>query len=273
LPEPPGCAKNIGNNSGSSAMTVAPLAGTVSFVMGASVGIGASVAEILVAQGASIAIAARRGDELRALASRLGPKVLPLVCDVADHGSVKAAVDEAVGHFGRLDHLVNNAGVIEPIGRVDETDPAQWARAIQINLVGAYHAIHATLPHLLAAKGVIVNVSSGAAHRPLEGWGSYCASKAGLAMLGRSLMLEYGALGLRVYGFAPGGVRTAMQEKIRASGLNPVSQIKPEDHLPPELPAQVIAWLCRPEAADYPQGECNIRDEALQRRAGIILPA
>ena len=251
----------------------APLEGTVSFVMGASVGIGASVAEILVGQGASVAIAARRGDELRALAARLGPKVLPLVCDVADHAAVKAAVDKAAGHFGRLDHLVNNAGVIEPIGRVDATDPVLWARAIQINLVGAYHAIHACLPHLLATKGVIVNVSSGAAHRPQEGWGSYCASKAGLAMLGRSLMLEYGKLGLRTYGFAPGGVRTAMQEKIRASGLNPVSQILPEDHLPAELPAAVIAWLCRAEAADYPQGECNIRDIALLARAGVVLPS
>jgi NAD(P)-dependent dehydrogenase (short-subunit alcohol dehydrogenase family) len=244
-----------------------PLAGTVSFVMGASVGIGASVAEILVAQGASVAIAARRGDELRALAARLGPKVLPLVCDVADHAQVKTVVDTAAAHFGRLDHLVNNAGVIEPIGRVDETDPAEWARAIQINLVGAYHAIHATLPHLLATKGVIVNVSSGAAHRPLEGWGSYCSSKAGLAMLGRTLMLEYGALGLRVYGFAPGGVRTAMQEKIRASGMNPVSQILPEDHRPPEIPARVIAYLCG--TADYPQGECDIRDEALRVAVGI----
>ena len=253
-------------------MSAAPLAGTVSFVMGASVGIGASVAEILVGQGASIGIAARRGDELRALAARLGPRVLPIACDVADYAAVKRAVDEAAAHFGRIDHLVNNAGVIEPIGRVDQTDPAEWARAIQINLVGAYHAIHATLPHLLGAKGVIVNVSSGAAHRPLEGWGSYCASKAGLAMLGRSLMLEYGGQGLRVYGFAPGGVRTAMQEKIRASGLNPVSQIPPEGHLPPELPAAVIAWLCHGEAADYPQGECSIRDEALLRRAGVVLP-
>ncbi|MCC6717857.1 MAG: SDR family oxidoreductase [Acetobacteraceae bacterium] len=253
-------------------MSAAPLAGTVSFVMGASVGIGAAVAETLVAQGASVAIAARRWDELRALAARLGPKVMPLACDVADHAAVKTAVDAAAAHFGRLDHLVNNAGVIEPIGRVDQTDPVQWARAIQVNLVGAYHAIHACLPHLLATRGVIVNVSSGAAHRPLEGWGSYCASKAGLAMLGRSLMLEYGTLGLRVYGFAPGGVRTAMQEKIRASGLNPVSRILPQDHLPPELPAQVIAWLCRAEAADYPQGECSIRDAALCQRAGITLP-
>jgi NAD(P)-dependent dehydrogenase (short-subunit alcohol dehydrogenase family) len=253
-------------------MAAAPLAGKTVFVMGASVGIGASVAEKLVADGARIAIAARREPELKALAARLGPQVLPLACDVADHGQTKRAIDAAAAHFGGLDALVNNAGVIEPIGRVDRTDPAEWARAIQINLVGAYHAIHASLPHLLKAGGVIVNVSSGAAHRPLEGWGSYCASKAGLAMLGRSLMLEYGPQGLRTYGFAPGGVRTAMQVKIRASGMNPVSQIPPEGHLPPELPAQVIAWLCRDEAADYPQGECNIRDEALQRRAGITLP-
>ena len=250
-------------------MATAPLAGTVSFVMGASVGIGAAVAEALVAQGASVAIAARRGDALHTLAARLGPNVFPVICDVADHAAVKAAVDGAVGRFGRIDHLINNAGVIEPIGRVDQTDPAQWARAIQINLVGAYHAIHATLPHLLRSRGVVVNVSSGAAHRPLEGWGSYCASKAGLAMLGRSLMLEYGDQGLRVYGFAPGTVRTAMQEKIRASGLNPISQIPPEGHNLPAVPAAIIAWLCRAEAADYPQGECGITDDELRRRAGL----
>ncbi len=222
-------------------MTAAPLAGTVSLVMGASVGLGAAVAEILVAQGASIGIAARRADDLNALAARLGPKVLPIACDVADHGQVKAAVEATVARFGRLDHLINNAAVIEPIGRVADTDPGAWAKAIEINLTGNYYAIHACLPHLLASKGVIVNVSSGAAHRPQEGWGSYCASKAGLAMLGRSLMLEYGEQGLRVYGFAPGTVRTAMQEKIRASGMNPVSRLLPEQHLPPEIPAQVIA--------------------------------
>ena len=253
-------------------MTTAPLAGTVSLVMGASVGLGAAVAETLVAQGAAIAIAARRQGELETLARRLGPNVLPLACDVGDYAAVQAAVDATVARFGRIDHLINNAGVIEPIGRIDATDPAEWARAIQINLVGAYHAIRASLPHLVASRGVLVNVSSGAAHRPLEGWGSYCSSKAGLAMLGRSVMLEYGDQGVRVYGFAPGGVRTAMQEKIRASGLNPVSRILPENHLPPELPAAIIAWLCHAEAADYPQGECNIRDTALLQRSGVVLP-
>jgi len=258
--------------SGEDAMA-GPLDGTVSLVMGASVGLGAAVVEALVAEGASVGIAARRDGELKALAAKLGPKVLPIACDVSDHGQVMAAVDATVATFGKLDHLVNNAAVIEPIGRVADTDPAAWARAIAINLTGNYYAIHACLPHLLASRGVVVNVSSGAAHRPLEGWGSYSASKAGLAMLGRSLMLEYGEQGLRVYGFAPGTVRTAMQEKIRASGMNPVSKLLPEQHWAPEVPAKVIAWLCRAEAADYPQGECSIRDEALAARAGITLPA
>ena len=116
---------------------------------------------------------------------------------------------------------------------------------------------------------MVVNVSSGAAHRPQEGWSAYCASKAGLVMLGRSLMLEYGAQGLRVYGFAPGIVRTDMQVKIRASGINPVSRISPDDLLPAEQPAALIAWLCRAEAGDFPQGECDIRDQELRRRAGV----
>ena len=253
-------------------MPTLPLAGKTSLVMGASVGLGAAVVEILAAQGANVAIAARRTDELHALAARLDPAILPLACDVSDHAAVQSAINATIARFGRLDSLINNAAVIEPIGRVADTDPEAWARAIAINLTGNYFAIHAALPHLLATRGVIVNVSSGAAHRPLEGWGSYCASKAGLAMLGRSLMLEYGEQGLRTYGFAPGTVRTAMQEKIRASGLNPVSQLLPEQHLPPAIPAAIIAWLCHDDAADYPQGECSIRDEALLARAGVTIP-
>jgi NAD(P)-dependent dehydrogenase (short-subunit alcohol dehydrogenase family) len=199
---------------------------------------------------------------LEELAARLGDNAMPLACDVSDAASVQQAVAATVARFGRLDHLINNAGVIEPIGRVHETDPAQWADAISINLVGAYHACHAALPHLLERGGTVVNVSSGAAHRVLEGWSSYCASKAGLAMLTQSLMLEYGSQGLRVFGFAPGMVRTGMQVKIKASGLSPVSQVDHATMFPAEAPARIIAFLCSKAAADLPQGACSIHDEA-----------
>ncbi|MCW3474376.1 SDR family NAD(P)-dependent oxidoreductase [Limobrevibacterium gyesilva] len=253
-------------------MSTQDLAGTTALVMGASAGIGAAVAEALAARGAAIGLVARRRKPIEALAARLragGAQAVPLVCDVADHAAVAATVQAAVDHFGRLDHLINNAGVIQPIGRLHETDPAQWAQAVQINLTGVFNACHAALPHLLARGGTIVNVSSGAAHRPLEGWSAYCSSKAGVAMLTRALMLEYGAEGLRVYGFAPGTVRTAMQVAIRASGINPVSRLDPESLIPAAAPAQIIAWLCTPDAADFPSGEHSIRDAALRARAAL----
>jgi 3-oxoacyl-[acyl-carrier protein] reductase len=248
------------------------LAGSVALVMGASAGIGAAVVEALTTRGASVGLVARRHDPIAALADRLaaeGAQTHAIACDVADHGAVAEAVQAMVGRFGRLDHLVNNAGVIQPIGRLAETDPATWAHAIHVNLTGVYNACRYALPHLLAHGGTIVNVSSGAAHRPLEGWSAYCASKAGLAMLTRSLALEYGNQGLRAYGFAPGTVRTAMQVEIRASGINPVSQLDPESLIPAAAPAQIIAWFCTPDAADFPSGEHSIRDAELRRRAGL----
>jgi NAD(P)-dependent dehydrogenase (short-subunit alcohol dehydrogenase family) len=254
------------------------LAGKVSLVMGASVGLGAAIAEDLAARGARVAIAARRRvaiDELAAKLAAAGAEVLPLTCDVSDNAAVKAAVAATAERFGRIDHLVNNAGVIQPIGRLLDTDPEEWARLIDINLSGAFFACHAALPHILKQRGVIVNISSGAGHRPLEGWSAYCTSKAGLVMLTRALALEYGAQGLRVYGFSPGTVLTAMQMAIRASGLNPVSRLPIEALQPPELPARIVGWLCTEEAGDMPSGENNIRDDELRRRAGVemVFPA
>jgi NAD(P)-dependent dehydrogenase (short-subunit alcohol dehydrogenase family) len=245
------------------------LAGTVALVMGASAGIGAALVEALAARGAMLAIAARRRAPLDALATRLGPNVLPLSCDVSDAAQVAAAVAATVARFGRLDHLINNAGVIQPIGHLHETDPAEWAACIAINLTGAFNACHAALPHLLKQGGTIVNVSSGAGHRPLEGWSAYCASKAGLVMLTHALMLEYGHRGIRAYGFSPGTVRTDMQVAVRAAGMNPVSRLPIEALIPPAAPAGVIAWLCTPDAHDFPTGECAIRDDELRRRAGV----
>ncbi len=250
----------------------ASLSGKISLVMGASVGLGAAIAEALAARGASVAIAARRRDAIDALAGKLaaaGAEVLPLTCDVSDHASVVAAVDATVRRFGRIDHLINNAGVIQPIGRLLDNDPAEWARLIQINLTGAFYACHAAVPHVLKQRGTVVNISSGAAHRPLEGWSAYCTSKAGLAMLTRALILEHGGDGLRVYGFSPGTVLTAMQAAIRVSGINPVSQLPIEALQPAELPARIVAWLCTEEAADMPSGENAIHDDELRRRAGV----
>ena len=172
--------------------------------------------------------------------------------------------------MGGPDILINNAGLVEPIGPIAESDPATWANNIAVNLLGVYHGIHAVLPRMQSAgSGVIVNISSGAAHNPLEGWAAYCSAKAGVAMLTRATALEYGAQGVRTYGFGPGVVDTDMQGRIRASGINRVSKIPREELAPAWQPGRAVAWLCTIDAADLAGQELSIRDPSLRARAGL----
>jgi 3-oxoacyl-[acyl-carrier protein] reductase len=179
-------------------------------------------------------------------------------------------VHETASRLGPPEILVNNAGVIEPIAMVAASDPAEWARSIQINLIGAYYAIRAVLPGMLErGHGDIINVSSGAAMRPLEGWGAYCTGKAGLAMLTRSIDLEHRSAGIRVFGFQPGTTDTDMQVTIRASGVNMISRIPREQLTPVAHPARGIVYLCTKEADDLAGKEFSLRDDDFRRRIGL----
>ncbi len=253
------------------------LQGKVIIVTGASRGIGAAAAEALAREGASVMLTARNGALAGEVARRIagsGGRAEAHACDVSDHAAVEKLVKETEKRFGRVDTLINNAGIIEPIASVAESDPAEWARNIQINLIGAFHPIRVLLPRMIAAGGgTIVNVSSGAAIRPLEGWSAYCTAKAGLAMLTRAIMLENGASGIRVFGFQPGTTDTDMQVTIRASGINMVSKIPRENLTPVAHPAAAIAYLCTPEADDLNGQEFSLRDEPFRARLKLDAPA
>jgi 3-oxoacyl-[acyl-carrier protein] reductase len=249
------------------------LAGKVAIVTGASRGIGAAAAFALGEAGASVMLAARDAAQTEVNAQRInaaGGKAVSIACDVADYTACQRLVQETTQRLGPPDALVNNAGVIEPIGAVATGDPAEWARNIQINLVGAYYAIRAVLPAMLArGRGSIINLSSGAALRPQEGWSAYCTAKAGLAMLTRSIDLEHRAAGIRVFGFQPGTTDTDMQVIIRASGINPISRIPREQLTPVAHPAGAIVYLCTQEADDLAGMEFGLRDEDFRRRIGL----
>jgi 3-oxoacyl-[acyl-carrier protein] reductase len=246
------------------------LTGKVMIVTGASRGIGAAAAAALAKAGASVMLTARDGTLATEVAGQIieaGGRAYATACDVSDYAAVEWLVTETEGRFGKVDALINNAGVIEPIASVAESDPAVWARNIEINLTGAYNPIRALLPRMIASGGgTIVNVSSGAGIRPLEGWSAYCSGKAGLVMLTRAIALENPTNGIRVFGFQPGTTDTDMQVTIRASGINVVSKIPRENLTPVAHPAAAIVYLCTPAADDLNGREFSLRDDSFRAR-------
>lgn len=252
-------------------------AGRVAFVTGAARGIGAATAIALAQRGIAPVLAVRSAASADATAQavrRLGVPCRIELCDVASHPAVQQAVDRALQAWGRLDIVVNNAAQIDPIGFLADTDPAEWARAFSVNVVGAYNVIHAALPALRAGgAGAVVNLSSGAAHTPRDGWSAYCSTKAALFMLTRSVAAEYGAGDVAAYGVQPGLVDTEMQGRIRASGINEISRVPREQLAPPERSAALIAWLADLRPADLRGQDLSVNDKALLQRADASLAA
>ena len=251
------------------------LTGKVALITGAGGGIGAATARHLAKCGASIVLTARRTDAIKALADELdvaGHSATAIGCDVTRFADVEAAVARSVERFGRLDILVNNAGTIEPIARLAESDPHAWGAVADVNYKGVYHGLRAALPVMLAqGGGTVVNISSGAATGPLEGWSHYCSTKAAVLMLTRCSDKEYRERGIRAIGLSPGTVATAMQVAIKASGINPVSRLDPGAHIPPEWVAQAIAWLCTTAADAYLGSDFSLKTDEGRALAGLPL--
>lgn len=245
----------------------------LALVTGASRGLGEGVAHALARQCKTVALIARDRHSLARVVSEIdaaGGQAVPVPCEVADFAAVEHAVSEMRNRFGRLDILINNAGVIEPISHIATSDPAFWARNITVNLIGAYNVVRAALPIMLAqGGGTVVNISSGAAYQPLEGWSAYCSSKAGLAMLTRSIALETVGKGIRVFGFSPGTIDTAMQAKIRASGVNSVSKIPRSNLAPVEHAVRGVLFLCDSSADDLIGQDVSLRNNLFRQRIGL----
>jgi NAD(P)-dependent dehydrogenase (short-subunit alcohol dehydrogenase family) len=175
-----------------------------------------------------------------------------LVCraDISDYDACCKVTERALERFGRIDSLVNNAGIVQPIGAMADTDPAEWSYNIDVNLIGPFNLIRATISYLRKQNGRIVNISSGAANLALENVSAYCTSKAALNHFTRVLAAEEPAL--TALTVRPGVVDTDMQTYLRqeGSGAMPAEQrayyqqLKDHGQLePPEIPARSIAWL------------------------------
>lgn len=192
------------------------LQGKVALVTGASSGIGEATARMLAAEGAAVAVAARRVERLRALADELaaaGAKVHVVELDVTDAVAAEEAVRSTVEALGGLDILVNNAGLML-LGPIEGADPTDWTRMIDTNLLGVLHMTRAGLPHLLESKGIIVQMSSIAGRTVVRNAGVYQATKFAVNAFSETLRQEVTERGVRVVLIEPGTVETELRTHI-----------------------------------------------------------
>ena len=193
------------------------IAGKVIVVTGASSGTGAATARHLARLGAAVVLGARRADRIEALAGELraaGCKASAVATDVADSNQVKRLVDVAVGEYGRIDVILNNAGLM-PLAPLEQLKASEWDRMIDVNLKGTLNGIAAALPYMIRQRaGQIINVSSVYGHKVGPNAAVYCATKFAVRALTEGLRQEVKPHNIRTTIISPGAVATELLEQI-----------------------------------------------------------
>jgi meso-butanediol dehydrogenase/(S,S)-butanediol dehydrogenase/diacetyl reductase len=238
----------------------------VVLVTGGGTGIGAAVALQLSEAGDRVVICGRRLEPLQQVAEATG--ALAVVADVSDADGVTHVVGEAIATFGRLDGLVLNHGIIRA-GRVDELSIEDWQDTLQVNLTGPFLLVRAALPHLLAARGAVVAVSSVAALRASEAMAAYSASKAGLLLLTQSLAVDHGPDGLRANAICPGWTATEMADMEMAE-LGESRGISAADAY--RLATAVVPQRRAASADEVAGAVCWLLSDAASYVNGAVLP-
>ncbi len=214
-----------------------PCAEQVSIVTGASRGIGLAIAEQLGRLGSRVVLLARHQEPLQKAAARVaahGVETLPLTCDVQDATAVRAAFAQALAQFGRVDVLVNNAGVAT-FGSVQDITDTDWDRVMNTNLRGIFYCSKAVIPQMIRqGSGHIINISSLAGKNGFAGGSVYCASKFGVMGLSYCMAEDLRGYGIRVSVICPGSVLT---ELAPYAGKDPKKMVQPSDV------AHVVAML------------------------------
>jgi NADP-dependent 3-hydroxy acid dehydrogenase YdfG len=232
---------------------VETLSGTVALVTGASSGIGAATAAALAGQGAAVALLARRRDRLDALAASIheqGGNALPLEVDVTSQQQVGEAIERTISELGRLDTVVNNAGLML-LGPALDSSTEDWQRMLDLNVMGALYVTHAALPHLVRAAedsprrvADVVNISSTAGRLARPGASVYALTKFGIAAFSESLRQELIQRRVRVSVVEPGTVDTELathlREGVRQAAQSQVESIEP---LRPEDIADAVTYI------------------------------
>jgi len=191
------------------------LNGKTYVITGASSGIGEATAEALVSAGANVMLGARREERLKDLADRLGERAAYRVCDVTRRGDVGALAEGAANAFGRVDGVINNAGIM-PLSTIRKGRVDEWDQMIDVNIKGVMYGIHAVLNRLIEqGGGDIVNVSSVAGHVTGPGFAVYSGTKWAVRAISDGLRQEVGSKGVRVTIISPGAVATELVHSIK----------------------------------------------------------
>jgi len=234
--------------------------GQVVLVTGAGRGVGRSIACAFARAGASLALVARSQPEIEQVAREIstsGVNCLPQPADVSDRSAVDRAVQAVLARFGRIDVLVNAAGVYGPIGPLVENNMDDWVRALEINLLGTVYCLRAVLPHMLArGSGVVINFSGGGAVSPFPRFSAYSTSKAAVVRLTETVAEEVRDRGVRINAIAPGAVNTFLLDQVLAAGEAAGTEFyarsleqKRTGGTSPEIAAELALFLASPAAA------------------------
>ena len=231
------------------------IAGKVIVITGASSGLGEATARLLSAQGATVVLGAQRVDRIRSLADELtrnGGKALAVATDVTQCDQVKRLVDTAVQSYGRIDVMINNAGLMpqSPLERLKIED---WNRMIDVNIKGVLYGIAAALPHMKQQKaGHIINVSSVAGHKVRPGGAVYSATKHAVRVISEGLRQEVKPYNIRTTVISPGAVATELPNSVTEPDVaENIHRMYEEMAIPADSFARAVAFaMSQPEEVD-----------------------
>jgi NADP-dependent 3-hydroxy acid dehydrogenase YdfG len=229
--------------------------GKIVVITGASSGMGEAAAKHLSALGATVVLGARRTDRIEKLAKEIndnGGKALAIAMDVTQREQVKSFVDAAVEQFGRIDVILNNAGIM-PLSTMDSLHADEWDKMIDVNIKGVLNGIAAVIPYMKEQKsGQIINTSSVAGHKVFNGSAVYSATKYAVRALTEGLRMEVKPYNIRTTIVCPGAVKTELLEQITDVDVRQAN----EDYvgavgISPESFARVVAFaISQPEDVD-----------------------
>ncbi len=235
----------------------------VAIVTGASRGIGKSIAETFVREGAKVVVVGRKQETLDPVAKELGPNALAVACHVGRLDQIQNLVDVTTKEFGRIDILVNNAATNIAQGPVLDFDEAQFDKMVEINLKSAFRLMKLIAPGMVArGSGSIINIASIAGLRPQYHSMLYSMTKAALIMMTSSYAVELGPSGVRVNGIAPGLIQTVLSEYFWKNEERRDKQLgaQPIKHMGQPIEIAEIALMMASERSSYMTGQTVVVD-------------